>query len=81
MLDRTIRQAADPVLANARGAALIALGRLGELTWDDIPSRVHIAASYRPDPERREVYDRQYRTFIALYRRNRRTYARHNRPR
>jgi len=68
------------VLANARGAALIAAVGIGELTWADIPSRVHIAASYRPDPERRAVYDRQYRTFIALYRRNRRTYARHNRP-
>jgi xylulokinase len=80
VLGCTILQAEEPVLANARGAALIAAVGIGELTWADIPSRVHIAASYRPDPERRAVYDRQYRTFIALYRRNRRTYARHNRP-
>jgi xylulokinase len=80
VLGCTIRQAEDPVLANARGAALIAAVGIGELAWSDVPSRVHIAASYRPDPERRAIYDRQYRTFIALYRKNRRTYARHNRP-
>ncbi len=80
VLGCTILQAEEPVLANARGAALIAAVGIGELAWADIPSRVHIAGSYHPDPERRAVYDRQYRTFTALYRRNRRTYARHNRP-
>jgi len=73
-------QAEDPVLANARGAALIASVGIGELAWADIPSRVHIAASYRPDPACREVYDRQYETFSALYRRTKRIYARHNAP-
>jgi xylulokinase len=81
VLGCTIRQAEEPVLANARGAALIAAVGIGDLTWADIPSRVRIAATYEPDPARRAVYDRQYRTFTALYRRNRRIYAAHNRPR
>jgi xylulokinase len=81
VLGCTIRQAADRVLANARGAALIAAVGIGDLAWEDIPGRVHIAASYRPDPERRAVYDAQYRTFVAIYRKNKRIYERQNRPR
>jgi xylulokinase len=81
VLGCTIRQAAEPVLANARGAALIAAVGIGELTWADIPGRIRIAGSFQPDPARRLVYDRQFRTFTALYRNNRRTYAAHNRPR
>ena len=80
VLGCTMLQAEDPVLANARGAALIAAVGIGELAWADIPSRVRIAASYRPDPGCREVYDRQYETFSALYRRTKRIYARHNAP-
>ncbi|HEY6795220.1 MAG TPA: FGGY-family carbohydrate kinase [Kineosporiaceae bacterium] len=79
VLGCTIRQAEEPKLANARGAALIAAVGIGELTWADVPSRVRISASYEPDARCRAVYNRQYRTFTALYRKNRRLYAAHNR--
>lgn len=79
VLGCTIRQAEDPVLANARGAALIAAVGIGALDWSDVPSRVRIAATYHPDPGRQAVYDQRYRTFIQIYRRNRRTYAAINR--
>lgn len=75
VLGCVIRQTEDPQLANARGAALIAAVGIGELTWSDIPSRVRITASYRPDPAARAVYARRYRTFLALYRKHRRLYA------
>ena len=78
VLDTPIHQVAEPVLANARGAALLAAIGIGELTWEDVPSRVPIAVSYQPDPAVRAVHDRQYAAFIALYRRNRKLYARHN---
>lgn len=80
VLGCTIHQVHEPVLANARGAAFIAAVALGELAWEDIPSRVEIDASYEPDRSVREVYDRQYRTFSSLYRKNRGVYARHNGP-
>ena len=80
VLGCTIRQAEDPVLANARGAALIASVGIGALDWQDIPALVRIAESYHPDPQRRAVYDEQYRTFSGLYRKTRRLYARHNAP-
>jgi xylulokinase len=80
VLGCTIRQADDPVLANARGAALIASVGIGALAWSDIPARARIAQSYHPNPQRRAVHDRQFRTFTDLYKKNRRIYARANRP-
>ena len=50
VLDRTIEQVADPVNANARGAAMLAAVALGELTFDQVPDRVRVARSYVPDP-------------------------------
>ena len=72
------RQVADPVVANARGAALIAAIGVGALDWDEVPSRVGIAATYTPDPAAGEVHDRQYLAFRDIYRRTHGLYARHN---
>jgi xylulokinase len=68
ILGCTIRQAEQPVLANARGAAMIAAISIGALTWDEVPKLVPIGASYQPDRASRERYDRQYRAFGELYR-------------
>lgn len=78
ILDREIRQVAQPVLANVRGACLLALLALGELTWQQIPDLVEIERVHRPDPANRAAYDRAYRAFRDVHRRNRRLYARLN---
>lgn len=79
VLDRPILQAAEPVLANVRGAALLAAVALGELAWEQIPDLVRIEREFAPDPANRAVYDEAYRTFRDLHRANRRIYARINR--
>lgn len=79
VLNRPIRQAAEPVLANVRGAALLAAVALGELTFDQIPDLVRIEREYTPDPANRAVYDASYRTFRDLHRATRPIYARINR--
>ncbi len=76
-----VRQIADPVAANARGAALIAAIGVGALEWAEVPSRVEVAATYVPDPAVREVHDRQYAAFRDIYRRTHGIYALHNRER
>ncbi|HEX2892695.1 MAG TPA: FGGY-family carbohydrate kinase [Marmoricola sp.] len=81
VLGCTIHQTEEPVLANARGAALIAAVGIGALDWADVPARARIAESYAPDPARRAVHDRQFEMFTDLYRKNRRIYARHHRSR
>ena len=81
VLGCTIHQVEDPILANARGAALAAAVGLGLISWEEIHGLVRTTGHFHPDPARRAVYDRQYRTFTRIYRRNRRVYALHNRPR
>jgi xylulokinase len=78
VLGRTIEQVTDPLNANARGAGLLAAVALGELTFDQIPGRVQIMRSYKPDPANRTLYDQLFREFTGLYKRNRRAYARLN---
>ena len=78
VLQVPIRQIADPVVANARGAALIAAIGIGALDWADVPSRVAVEATFTPDPAAGAVHDRQYATFRDIYRRTHGIYALHN---
>jgi xylulokinase len=64
---RTIRQIADPVLANVRGAGLLTLLALGHLTLADIPATVSVKATYRPDAGTGEVYAGLLKEFINFY--------------
>jgi xylulokinase len=81
VLGRTIEQVADPVNANARGAAMLAAVALGELTFDQVPDRVQVARAYPPDPAYTGLYDKLFREFTGLYRRNRKAHARLNHDR
>ena len=80
VLGRTIEPVTDPVNANARGAGMLAAVALGELTFDEIPDRVTVSASHRPDPRTAGLYARLYDEFVGLYRRNHKAHARLNGP-
>ena len=80
VLNRPIRQAVDPIHANARGAALLAAMGLGHLRFEDVPSLVRHRQVYEPDRLHRALYDELYGEFLELYRRNRGIFARLNRP-
>ncbi len=79
VLDRTILQAADPVLANVRGAALLAGVALGDLTVDQIDGRVEILATHRPNAVPQPVYDAMYAEFLELYDKTKSIFRRLNR--
>ncbi len=64
---RTIRQIADPVLANVRGAGLLTLLALGHLQIADIPGTVTVKATYEPNPAAGEVYAGLLKEFVNLY--------------
>lgn len=70
VLNREIRQVENPIRANARGAALLALLALGRVDVDAIAAGTTISAVYYPDPDRRAVYDRMYNEFRRIYKRN-----------
>jgi xylulokinase len=80
VLGRAVEQVADPVNANARGAGMLAAVALGELTFDEIPDRISVTASYRPDPATAGLYTMLYGEFVGLYKRNHKAHARLNAP-
>jgi xylulokinase len=79
VFDRTIKQVKDPIQANLRGAAFLASISMGYMSVDEIADHVEIARTYQPDPKNRSTYDRLYRQFLALYKRNKPIFKRLNR--
>ena len=80
VLGREIEQVADPVNAGARGAGMLAAVALGEFSFDEVPDRIPVAASYRPDPATAGLYAMLYGEFVGLYKRNHKAHARLNGP-
>ncbi len=64
---RTIRQIADPVLANVRGAGMLTHLTLGNVHLDDIPATVAVKATYEPEPAAAAVYTELLKEFVNLY--------------
>ena len=60
---KPIRQVANPIQANAIGAAFIAWVGLGELRFDDLKSLRKIKRVYEPSTALRRQYDDQFETF------------------
>jgi xylulokinase len=79
VLDREIRQVADPVLANVRGAALITLVGLGRVSVADIPSMVAVRRTFTPDRSTTDEYDTLFREFVNLYKQTKGIFRRLNR--
>ncbi len=75
---RTIRQMADPVLANVRGAGLLTLLALGHITIADIPGTVQVKATYEPDLGAKSVYDELLKEFVNLYKKTKGIHKRLN---
>ena len=73
-----IRQVADPIYANARGAAWIGAVGLGEIRFSDVPKLVKIKQVYRPRPANRALYDERFTIFVMIYDRMKSVYQRMN---
>ncbi|HEX7619566.1 MAG TPA: FGGY-family carbohydrate kinase, partial [Anaerolineales bacterium] len=78
VMNLNIRQARDPIQANARGAAFIAAVGLGYLDFKDIPQKVEIKATYSPNPENRVLYDKLFGEFVQFYQHNKGSYKKLN---
>jgi xylulokinase len=74
-----IRQVADPIYANARGAAWIAAVGLGEIKFSDVPNLVQIEQVYMPRGENRALYDERFDIFTQIYRQMKPVYSKMNR--
>lgn len=78
VMDRPIRQMADPIQVNVLGAAFIAFTGLGMISYDDVPGLVKCKRVYQPRAETRTVYDKQFNAFVNLYHKSKGVYRRLN---
>ncbi|MFO7584984.1 MAG: FGGY-family carbohydrate kinase [Anaerolineales bacterium] len=78
VMDMEIKQVADPICANARGAAWIAAVGLGEISFDNVPGLVQFKRRYQPMPAHRAAYDEHFGNFVDIYRRMKSLYRRMN---
>jgi xylulokinase len=78
VLNLEIRQAKDPVQANARGAAWIAAVGLGEISFGDVPKLIEFQRVYQPQARHRALYDERFEIFTQIYRQMRPIFHRLN---
>jgi xylulokinase len=79
ILNRPIRQMENPIEVNVRGAALLASAALGYINYEEISSSVKVTRTYTPNPNHRKLYDNLFAEFLAIYKNNKKIYARLNR--
>jgi len=75
VMNRTIHQVKDPIWANLRGAAFIAAVGMEWMSFDEVPKRIHIAATYTPKSANRDIYNKLYKAFRKIHTRNKSIYA------
>lgn len=78
VLNMPVRQLADPIQVNVLGAAFIAFAGLGLIRYEEIPRITRYRSTCMPIPETRNIYDRYFREFVELYKRNKAIYRRLN---
>jgi xylulokinase len=62
-----IKQVADPIYANARGAAWIGAVGLGEIKFSDIHQLVQFKCAYAPQVKNHALYDEKFDIFKSIY--------------
>ena len=78
VFNREIRQVKDPIMANARGAGLLAAITLGYCTFKDVAENTQYKNTYYPDSNNRTLYDELFNEFVGIYKRDHKMYARLN---
>ena len=73
-----IKQVADPLYANARGAAWIAAVGMDQIAFGDIPRLVQFKRSYHPNAHNRAIYDEKFEIFQTIYKQMKGVYRRLN---
>jgi xylulokinase len=67
VLNRKIEQVKDPLLANVKGAAILAFLATGSISKSEIKNLVEINEVFKPNKEKNEIYEKNYSVFKKLY--------------
>lgn len=70
-----IHQISEPRNNTIRGAAFVALNRLGIRSVDEIPDLVKTEKIYEPIPENQVVYDKMFEQYKNFYRQNKKIFS------
>jgi xylulokinase len=78
VMNLEIKQVADPVYANARGAAWIGAVGIGEIKFEDVSKLVEFKKSYMPNQINRTLYDERFDVFKSIYKQMKGVYKKLN---
>lgn len=67
VLNREILQVEDPISANSRGQALLALCATGKMKIEDIGKFVHVQKTFSPNSAHRNLYDERFEVYQSIY--------------
>lgn len=70
VFDRKIAQIEEPVAANSRGAALLALLSIGAITQSDIKNLVGVKQIFSPNEKNTDLYQQKFEIFKTVYQKN-----------
>lgn len=70
VFNRPIRQMKEPLMANSRGTAILALLAMKFMSIDDVSKAVEVNKVFEPNQKNRAMYDEMFERFVEIYTRN-----------
>ncbi|MCW5907369.1 MAG: FGGY-family carbohydrate kinase [Chitinophagales bacterium] len=70
ILNRPVKQVKEPLMANSRGTAMLALMALGMMDADTAAKAVEINKVFEPNKQNKTLYDERFERFVEIYNRN-----------
>lgn len=78
VFDRPVKQMKQPLNANSRGAAFLALISLGLLKVEEVSAIAEVSHVYQPNPANRKLYDELFSRYVEIYETNKSLFKRWN---
>lgn len=78
VLDRPIRQVKDPLTANSRGTAMLALMNLGLMDTEQAAKAVEINHTFEPNKAHKTMYSEMFDRYVEIYTKNKMIWAKLN---
>jgi xylulokinase len=79
VFDRPVKQMNQPLNANSRGAAFLALMSLGMMKIEEVAALAEVKHVYQPNPAHRKLYDELFSRYVEIYDTNKGLFKRWNR--
>ena len=70
VFNRPIRQMKEPLMANSRGTAILALLATGRMNINEVAAAVESNQVFKPEPQNAALYDVMFDRFVEIYNRN-----------